>query len=274
MRHVLLTLAALAAAAAIAAAAVVFGGLYDISATDQHLRPTYATLDVAMKRAVALRAKGIVVPPLDDPAIVARGLALYRDHCVRCHGAPGVAPEAFALGLTPSAASLVHTAREWKPAELFWVEKNGLKMTGMPAWEFRMPESDLWAMVAFLAELPKLSPADYARLAAAAPDAAIAAWPAARAPDIARGKTAILQYGCVTCHHIPGIVGANAHVGPPLKGIATRELIAGILPNTRENLVRFLREPKAVKPMGAMPNLGVTEQHAQDIAAYLLTLRD
>lgn len=274
MKHALLTLAALAAAAAIAAAAVVFGGLYDVSATDQHLRPTYATLDVAMKRAVAVRAKDIVVPPLDDPAAVARGLALFRDHCVRCHGAPGVAPEAFALGLTPSAASLAHTAREWKPAELFWVVKHGLKMTGMPAWEFRMPESDLWAVVAFLNELPKLSPADYARRAAAAPELVATDAPSTGSPNAQRGKTAILQYGCVTCHLIPDVVGANAHVGPPLKGIASRGLLAGVMPNTPENLVRFLRDPKAVKPMGAMPALGVTEQHARDIAAYLHTLRD
>jgi mono/diheme cytochrome c family protein len=274
VKPVLGTLAALLVAGGLAAAAVIFGGLYDISATDQHLRPTYAALDVAMKRAIALRAKGIVVPPLADPALAPRGLALFREHCVRCHGAPGIAPEPFALGLTPSAANLAHTAREWKPAELFWVVKHGLKMTGMPAWQFRMSEPDLWAVVAFVMELPSLSPQDYAKRAAAVQALVAAETPWTGPPDAARGKTAILQYACITCHDIPGVVGANAPVGPPLRGIASRGLIAGVLPNTPDNLVRFLREPQEVKPMGAMPGLGVTERDARDIAAYLQTLRD
>lgn len=273
MKRILATLAVLAIAGAIAAAAVVYGGLYDVSATNPHLRPTYAVLDIAMRRAVQERAEKIAVPKLDDPALVARGLALFREHCVQCHGAPGIAPQPFALGLTPSAANLAHTAREWKPAELFWVVKHGLKMTGMPAWEFRMGEADLWSVVAFLRELPSLSPDDYERRAAAVPKAAPGEVPPAVAPDAKRGRTAILQYACVTCHVIPGVVGANAPVGPPLKGIATRVVIAGVLPNTPENLVRFLRYPKDVKPLGAMPNLGVTERDARDIAAYLQTLR-
>jgi mono/diheme cytochrome c family protein len=274
MKRFLATVAVLALAAAIAAAVVVYGGLYDISATDQHLRPTYKVLDVAMRRAVQLRAKAIDVPPLGDPALAARGLALFREHCVQCHGAPGIAPEPFALGLTPSAANLVHTAREWKPGELFWVVKNGLKMTGMPAWEFRMSEADLWSVVAFLAELPSLSPQAYARRAAAIPRAGPVESAPAAAPDADRGRTAILQYACITCHVIPGVVGANAPVGPPLAGMAARSLIAGVLPNTSENLVRFLRYPKDVKPLGAMPNLGVTERDAVDMAAYLRTLRE
>ena len=274
MRRVLATLAVLAVLGALAAAAVVYGGLYDISATDQHLRPTYAVLDKAMRRSVAVRAARVDVPPLDDPAKAARGLALYRAQCVRCHGAPGVAPEAFALGLTPSAANLAHTAREWKPAELYWVVKHGLKMTGMPAWEFRMPEDDLWAVVAFLVEMPRLSPGDYARRAAGIPEPAPRQAPPAAAPDAARGKTAILQYGCISCHAIPGVVGANAPVGPPLDGMGARTILAGVIPNTPENLVKFLRDPKDVKPLGAMPDLGVTERDARDIAAYLLALRD
>ena len=77
----------------------------------------------------------------------------------------------------------------------------------------------------------------------------------------------------MTCHAIPGIVGSNAPVGPPLAGIGTRALIAGVLPNTGDAMIRWLRSPQSIRPQGAMPNLGVTEQDAADMAAYLATLK-
>jgi mono/diheme cytochrome c family protein len=264
-------LAALIAAGIVAVGAVFYGGLYDISATDQHLAPTYWLLDTGMRRSVRSRAANIAVPDLAQPGQAQRGLGLYREHCAQCHGAPGVAPDGFALGMTPAPANLAHTAREWPPADLYWVVKEGIKMTGMPAWKYRMPEDDLWALVAFLQELPRLSPDEYRSRKTAEKTAAQPA-PAAL-PDAGRGRKAINQYACVTCHAIPGIVGPNAPVGPPLATIGTRGFIAGVLPNTPENMVRWLRHPQAVNPRSAMPDLGVTERDAQDIAAYLSSLR-
>jgi cytochrome c oxidase assembly factor CtaG/cytochrome c2 len=88
-----------------------------------------------------------------------------------------------------------------------------------------------------------------------------------------RGKQVIQQYGCGACHTIPGIRGANALVGPSLEQIASRMYIAGVLPNTPENMLRWLQNPPAVDPLTAMPNLGVTEADARDMAGYLYTLR-
>jgi mono/diheme cytochrome c family protein len=270
-------LVALAAAAASTLGALFWYGAYDISATDQHLAPTYWLLDMGMRRAVAQRAKRIAVPPLDDAVQIARGAVHFRELCVQCHGAPGVAPEPFALGMTPVPANLAHTARTWRPAELFWTIKQGIKMTGMPAWAFRMDDDEIWAIVAFLRVMPTLSPEAYrgvAEMVAAkqAPRGAVSAG-AARVPDAERGRTAIQQYACVTCHAIPGIVGSSAPVGPPLAGIGTRAFIAGVLPNAGDAMIRWLRSPQSIKPQGAMPNLGVTEEHAADIAAYLATLK-
>jgi mono/diheme cytochrome c family protein len=263
--------AALVVLALAAAAAIFYAGVYDVSATDEHLAPTYWLLDAGMRRSVRQRAAGIRVPDLDHPGQSQRGLALYRQHCTQCHGAPGDAPEPFALGMAPAPANLAYTAREWPPAEIFWVVREGLKMTGMPAWKYRMVDEDIWAIVSFMRELSKLSPQEYrSRTSGREP----AAEPAiASAPDAGRGKRAITQYACVTCHAIPGIVGANAPVGPPLKAIGTRGFIAGALPNTPENLVRWIRHPQVVNPKSAMPDLGVTERDARDIAAYLSTLR-
>jgi cytochrome c1 len=264
-------LAGLAVLALGAAAAVFYAGLYDISATDQHLAPTYWLLDTGMRRSVKQRAAQITPPDLEEPGQIRRGLALYREHCVQCHGAPGVAPELFALGMTPAPANLVYTAREWAAAELFWVVAEGIKMTGMPAWKYRMPEGDIWAIVAFMRELPKLSPDEYRSRKADKPAQAQAA--ALLPADAARGKSALHQYGCATCHRIPGIVGANAPVGPPLEGIGARGFIAGVLPNTPENMVRWLRHPQGVSPRSAMPDLGVSDQDARDIAAFLAGLK-
>jgi mono/diheme cytochrome c family protein len=263
-------LAALTLLVIATAATVFYAGVYDISATDQHLAPTYWVLDVGMRRSVRQRAAEITVPDLGQPGQIERGLALYRLHCVQCHGAPGVAPDAFALGMTPAPANLAYTAREWQPAELFWVVKEGIKMTGMPAWKYRMPDEDIWAIVGFMRELPKLSPEEYRARKAQDQAAGEPAMPGAA--DAKRGKRAIDQYACATCHEIPGIVGANAPVGPPLKEIGTRGFIAGVLPNTPQNMVRWLRYPQAVNPKSAMPDLGITERDARDIAAYLSTL--
>jgi cytochrome c len=88
-----------------------------------------------------------------------------------------------------------------------------------------------------------------------------------------RGRDAIRSYGCQTCHAIPGITGASALVGPPLGGIATRSYIAGVLSNTPQHMIEWLRNPPAVDSKTAMPNMKVTERDARDIAAYLYTLR-
>lgn len=260
---------------AIGAAAVVWGGLYDISATDEHLRPTFVMLKKALERSVELRAKNIEVPPLGDAAQVRDGARIFEVHCVQCHGGPGVAPEPFALALRPLATPLARSGRDRDPRFLYWVVRNGIKMTGMPAWEFRLDERQTWAVVAFVKRLPELSPADYAALMRSGQQAAASTVSdtTQHAPDRERGRKALEQYGCVGCHEIPRMVGPEARLGPTLHGVASRKVLAGILDNTPENLQRFIREPQRVKPGSAMPDLGVTERDARDMAAHMATFR-
>lgn len=87
------------------------------------------------------------------------------------------------------------------------------------------------------------------------------------------GRNTIRKYGCYACHTIDGVPGARGLVGPPLDGIALREFIAGELPNTPENLMRWIQHPRQVEPHTVMPEMGVTEQDSRDIVAYLYTLR-
>lgn len=88
-----------------------------------------------------------------------------------------------------------------------------------------------------------------------------------------RGKAAIEKYGCGSCHTIPGVTGANSVVGPPLTKIASRMYLAGHLQNTPANMMQWIRHPQQHEPKTVMPNMGVTESDARDIAAYLYTLR-
>jgi cytochrome c len=80
-------------------------------------------------------------------------------------------------------------------------------------------------------------------------------------------------YGCVACHTIPGVRGADTMVGPPLTSWSRRVYIAGLVPNNPENLVMWIHNPHLIHPRSAMPNMGVNVEHARHMAAYLYTLR-
>lgn len=89
-------------------------------------------------------------------------------------------------------------------------------------------------------------------------------------PD--RGRAHIIEYGCGSCHVVPGVGPAHGLVGPPLVDFARRAYIAGRLPNLPDSLVHWIMNPQRYEPGSAMPDMGVTEQDARDIAAYLYTL--
>lgn len=93
--------------------------------------------------------------------------------------------------------------------------------------------------------------------------------------EIDRGRSLIEKSGCAQCHVIPGVqsLAAPARVGPPLTAFGRRLYVAGVLPNTREALARWVYDPPAIDPKTAMPRVGLTEQESRDVAAYLLTLR-
>jgi cytochrome c len=91
--------------------------------------------------------------------------------------------------------------------------------------------------------------------------------------DAKLGQRFLYGYNCGSCHVIPGIAEATGTVGPPLGGFGSRNYIAGLLVNTPENLVRWITDPEKVEPGSGMPKLGVTEEQAMDISAYLYTLR-
>lgn len=89
----------------------------------------------------------------------------------------------------------------------------------------------------------------------------------------APGSVIIERHACGSCHVIPGVPNARGMVGPPLSHIGSRRMIAGVMPNSRDNLIRFLQSPQSVVPGGAMPDLHLTEAEASHVAAYLSSLQ-
>lgn len=90
--------------------------------------------------------------------------------------------------------------------------------------------------------------------------------------DRAAGRQIVQDHGCITCHDIPGLRARSGQVGPSLEGFANRRIIAGVLPNTQENLVRWVLDPQAVLPGNVMPDVGLSAEQARAVAAYLATL--
>jgi mono/diheme cytochrome c family protein len=144
--------------------AVIATGAYDVAATAPHWPVTRWVMETARIRSIKAHAAGIPVPPgFDDPANLSMGVEHFAAHCAVCHGAPGVPKGDIAQGLYPPPPDLAKTAPLYSAAELFWIVKNGIKMTGMPAWRDHSDE-ELWATVSFVKKLPGMSEQDYARL--------------------------------------------------------------------------------------------------------------
>jgi len=135
-----------------------------VCTTSPHWRVTASLLETARTRSIKAQAAGITVPPgLDDPANLIVGVEHYAAYCAVCHGAASGPKGYIAQGLYPPPPDLAKAVPLYTPAELFWILKHGIKMTGMPAWSDHS-DDELWATVAFLRKLPGMTPDDYAKL--------------------------------------------------------------------------------------------------------------
>jgi mono/diheme cytochrome c family protein len=151
----------LAVIAFISGVTIMFSGIVNVAATNPHNPVTRFILSTTMDNSVRAHAKGITAPALDDPRMVMEGFRHYREMCVGCHLAPGINSTEIREGLLPKPPKLQEAVDEWTAGELFWVIKNGVKMTGMPAWGATHSDAKLWAIVAFLEKLPDMTAAQY-----------------------------------------------------------------------------------------------------------------
>jgi mono/diheme cytochrome c family protein len=143
--------------------AYVFSGFYNISAMVPHWSITFDILEEARDQSISYHSKGIVAPSLKDPKMEDAGFHHFQDTCRLCHGAPGIGPSEFAQGLYPSPPDLASSDlhREMNDSKIFWIIKNGLKMTGMPSFGVTHSDQEIWDIVAFIDRLSTLQPDQY-----------------------------------------------------------------------------------------------------------------
>jgi hypothetical protein len=163
----------LAILGAVFAAGFFFGGFFNVAASVDD--PDIVNAAIENVRAASIARHATVKPAvsLDDPSIVRAGAKSYAERgCTNCHGGPGVEWAKFSEGLNPGPPDLKDVVGDLLPQELFWVIKNGIKMTGMPSFgKIEVPDAEIWSMVAFLKKLPTVSEEDYKAWTAAAPAA-------------------------------------------------------------------------------------------------------
>jgi len=147
-----------------AAIGFIYSGLYDVSAgTPDRGLIRWALVNTqrhSVHRAVdAIKGK-VKVPNLEDPQLIREGFVRYHRMCATCHGAPGVTISEIGQGLNPDPPELSDIGRD-EPEETFWVVKNGIKMTGMPAFGLTQTDDEVWTIVAFARKMGKLTPQQY-----------------------------------------------------------------------------------------------------------------
>jgi mono/diheme cytochrome c family protein len=150
------------------AAVVAYTGSAPVSARGSGGEGVDWFLETARDHAVESAAEELredgAIPDLDDARLIARGAHHYGESCVTCHGGPGVKSAEFARGMEPQPPHL--TFGTHRPAETYWIVKNGIRMTGMPSFARGHSEEDLWGITAFVRKLPDMSKEEYERLTA------------------------------------------------------------------------------------------------------------
>jgi mono/diheme cytochrome c family protein len=141
---------------------VVLTGAYNVAATDGHERPVAWALETTRTNAVQARGAEIEAPAALTPAMVTAGAGEYKTMCEHCHGGVGKDAASWSAGMTPNPPALADAAGEWKPEEVFWMVKHGLKMTGMPAFGPTHDDATMWNITAFVQALPSMTAEEYA----------------------------------------------------------------------------------------------------------------
>jgi len=144
--------------------AYMYSGAFNAAASAPHGAVDRWVLQTTMQRSVRTRADERAAPERFTAEQVAAGFREFDSECAMCHGAPGVERQAWAQGMQPAPPNLAQSAERWSRAELFWIIKNGVKMTGMPAMGSHHSDEDIWSIVAFIETLPEMSPGEYAQM--------------------------------------------------------------------------------------------------------------
>lgn len=151
---------------ALIAAGLLFlwSGLLDVRASTGHWRITDLFLHWVMRSSVRTAALGTDPPPF-TPGMLPLAAGHYEIGCAGCHGSPAIPRPSAAVNMLPPPPDLKDVEANWTDGELFEIVRHGVRYTGMPAWPAQQREDEVWAMVAFIRQYPRLSGPAYMDLA-------------------------------------------------------------------------------------------------------------
>jgi cytochrome c553 len=259
VRLIVRTLLYAAAGVALLGFLFAWSGLYSIAASRGHWAVMEWLLTFGMRNSVKTHAYAIVAPPLDNADLVRLGAGHFHSGCAFCHGAPGVPISPIAQGMLPPPPDLATQMREWRDRELFWIVKNGIKYTGMPAWAAQQRDDEVWALTAFLRQLPKLDAAAYRDLALGGLQVA----PQSGREVATSEDASTAARACARCHGA-GPDGPRSGLVPILHGQPSEFLAAAL------DAYRRARRPSGVmQPVAS----DLAREDAGEVARYYAGLR-
>ena len=236
-------------------------GIIPIKASSGHWAITRWFLNFSSERSVSTHTLGVKAPKLDEPRFVLKGAGAYETNCKACHGSPAIAQPRVAQHMTPRPPYLPTVLPQWDDAELFYIVKHGIKMTGMPAWPAQQRDDEVWAMVAFLRVLKSLDAEGYRRLVwgDAPPGSEVA--PMTDMTGAQSVPPAITE-NCARCHGLDG-AGRGTGAFPILAGQTPEYLARSLLAYARNERHSGVMEPNAA---------GLDAEEMRQIALYFANL--
>ena len=240
---------------------VAVSGLVSIKASSGHWAITEWVLQFSKQRSVSTHARFVKTSPLDQPGLAIKGAGQYEIACRPCHGSPELRSPRIANAMTPRPPHLPDSITKWKPEELFYIVKHGIKFTGMPAWPTQQRDDEVWAMVAFLTRLPKMSAGEYKQLARGGiPDRA----ETAPIEDLQRprGSPRTVFENCGRCHGVDGL-GRGPGSIPVIAGQAS-----AYLHNALQAYARGERRSGIMGPIAA----GLSSNSTRELVSYYTAL--
>ncbi len=271
------TLILVVLAALLLAMAVVFLGLYNVSARSGHLPFVDDVLHTSYENSVRLRApEASEVPVLEDDSLVRLGARHYQQACSVCHGEPGRRRSSIARAMLPTPPPIGEAVAGWQAEHLFWIVRNGVKMSGMPHWPTQVRDDDVWPVVAFLAGVHELAPEDYQALTTHHEES-MDQVPGKRGTEVEAALGIARRHGCVGCHgltgrsdnrHVPNLNRLNAgYIEASLTAYREQKRHSGIMQQATSKLDDDEIEVLA-KYYAAVGPAGAAENHAQREAGF------
>ena len=236
---------------------VVLSGVVPVKASSGHWAITAWFLELAMERSISTHTLMADTLTFEEPWLVLKGAGHYETACRPCHGSPDLKRSVVVRAMTPAPPYLPPDIANWRPEELFYIVKHGVKFTGMPAWPTQQRDDEVRAMVAFLLALEKLDADKYRLLVFGETRTEDAALALRGVPELQRTSRSA-GTSCARCHGSNGLGRGNAAF-PKLAG-QRREYLRGSL----DAYARGARPSGVMQPLA----FALSEEEKNALADY------